>query len=161
MGTKPIDEDTYSAIHRLMPIVCIDVVVMVDDQVLLIKRDKEPAKGQYWFPGGRLLKDERVKDAAVRLVKAETNIQIKNQIYLDFDETVFEADPFGHEAGTHTVNLVFAARARSMDLIALVLDENHTKYELFDLDYIYNLYNDIDPYVRKFTVLAEAAFRRR
>lgn len=159
-GHTPIKDETYETIHRLMPIVCVDVVIMVEDKVLLIKRDKEPAKDQYWFPGGRLLKNESIKDAASRIVKSETNLNIFNILHLGFDETVFAEDPFGHGEGTHTVNHVYGARIKSMDLIALALDEHHTEYLLHELNDVF--YNDkMDSYVKKFTILAEAAYRRR
>ena len=157
---QPIKTDLYKTIHQLMPIVCVDVVVMVEDQVLLIKRAREPAKGQQWFPGGRLFRGELIKDAAQRIVKAETNLNIIKQQYLGFDETIFEEDPFDHGFGTHTVNHVFAAKVRSMELVAFALDDHHVSHELVKIDSICDK-KDLDPYVKKFIFLAEAALRRQ
>ena len=77
-----------------MPIICIDVVIMIENKVFLIKRDKEPAKNEYWFPGGRLIKNENVREAVGRIVKAETNLSIINQVYLDFVAVCLRYQPF-------------------------------------------------------------------
>ena len=152
---------TFKIIHELMPIVCIDVVIRIDGKFLLIKREKEPAKGQFWFPGGRLIKHEKIKDAAARIVKQETNLNIINQVFLDIDETIFDEDPFEHNGKTHTVNLVFAANVRAVDMMALALDEHHSDFKLYNSDFIYDKENNVHPYIKKFLILAEASFNRR
>ena len=44
------------------------------DRILLIKRGKEPSKGLYAFPGGRLEAEETAEDAVRREVMEETGI---------------------------------------------------------------------------------------
>ena len=49
--------ELYKRIHKTMPIPCVDVVIRHKDRFLLCKRKNEPAKGLYWFVGGRVLKE--------------------------------------------------------------------------------------------------------
>jgi colanic acid biosynthesis protein WcaH len=62
----------YKKFLEQMPVVCIDAIIMNNNgQYLLIKRKNEPLKGDYWVPGGRLLKNETLNDAVLRKVKEE------------------------------------------------------------------------------------------
>ena len=70
-----IPDDIYSLIVRSMPISCVDL--LVEDQegkVLLVKRAYEPAKGQWWFPGGRIHYQELRHKAAKRKLKEECGL---------------------------------------------------------------------------------------
>lgn len=62
-----------------MPIPCVDLLV-VDNagNILLVKRQNEPAKGQWWFPGGRVYYKEKRRDAAIRKLKEECNLNAIN-----------------------------------------------------------------------------------
>jgi ADP-ribose pyrophosphatase YjhB (NUDIX family) len=52
-----------------MPIVCVDLMVVdIAGRLLLLRRRDEPAKGHWWFPGGRLhLGETRAQSAARKL----------------------------------------------------------------------------------------------
>lgn len=51
-----IPDKLYNQIMKLMPIVSIEAVIMIDEGLLLLRRKNEPAKGEWWFPGGRIKK---------------------------------------------------------------------------------------------------------
>ena len=57
----------------------VDIVVFTviksELYVLLIRRKKEPFKGQYALPGGYVEKDESLEDAALRELEEETNVK--------------------------------------------------------------------------------------
>jgi colanic acid biosynthesis protein WcaH len=146
-------------IHRTMPIICVDCVISVEDKILLVKRKREPMKGSWWFPGGRLLRGERLSQAVSRIVKGEININLSGKpVLLGHDETEFEADPFGHGEGTHTVNFVYASKATMLSIMRVVLDENHIAHSTFTFEEIYG--SNMHPYVKRFTALAEGVFRQ-
>lgn len=153
-----IPSELYSRIHQLMPIVCVDTVVFSDGKIFLVSRADEPEKGQWWFPGGRIIRDERLSAASQRITKGETGIDINRIQYLGYDETAFSTDPFGHGCGTHTVNFVFSARAAELALFNIILDDNHVTYSTFSFEEIYQ--SNMHPYIKKFTALAEGVFRR-
>jgi hypothetical protein len=112
-----------------MPIICVDIVVNTNDRILLVKRDKEPEK--------------------------ETGISVVEPYCLGYDETIFDADPFGHDKGTHTINFVFAAKAPTLKQIAL--DANHVACSVFTPEEIYG--SGVHSYIKKFTSL-EGVFRK-
>ena len=70
-----ISPEEYSKIISLIPLPCVDLVVKnKHEEILLVKRYNEPAKGQWWTPGGRVLFGETRKDAAVRKLKEECGV---------------------------------------------------------------------------------------
>jgi len=56
---------------------CVDIIVRVGDEVLLIKRSKDPFKDMYAYPGGRVeMTDRDLEFAARRELLEETGINI-------------------------------------------------------------------------------------
>ncbi len=110
--TEFIPAALYRRILEAMPIPCVDVVLAGRGTFLLVKRKNMPAKGKWWFLGGRVLKDERLHTAVARKVKEETGIaNIKIKKLLAARETMFRTSVFG--PSTHSVNLVFLVEAVS------------------------------------------------
>jgi colanic acid biosynthesis protein WcaH len=70
-----IPKDIYAQIVRLMPIPCVDLLVEDSaERLLLIRRANDPAKGQWWFPGGRVHYLETRVQAAKRKLKEECGL---------------------------------------------------------------------------------------
>ena len=70
-----IPEALFSQILQVMPIPCVDILVVNEKgDVLLVLRRNEPAAGQWWFPGGRVLFGELRCDAAKRKLEEECGI---------------------------------------------------------------------------------------
>ena len=59
------------------PIIGVGGIVFLDDQVLLIKRGKEPSLGQWSIPGGVVRIGETLKEAVVREVLEETHLDVE------------------------------------------------------------------------------------
>ncbi|MEM3519039.1 MAG: NUDIX hydrolase [Candidatus Hadarchaeales archaeon] len=78
-----------------MPVVMVDVVIVSQDGVILVKRKKEPFKGKWAIPGGFVEYGERVEDAAKREAREETGLEVEILrilgVYSDPDR-----DPRGH-----------------------------------------------------------------
>lgn len=71
-----IPSDLYSQILGCIPIPCVDLLVIDNSgYILLIKRQYEPARGQWWFPGGRVFYKEKRRDAAIRKLKEECDLE--------------------------------------------------------------------------------------
>ena len=69
---KKIPDKLYKRILQVIPIACVDLLVInPKNEILLLKRKNQPSKGQWWFPGGRVHFMETRKHAATRKLKEE------------------------------------------------------------------------------------------
>ena len=113
-----------------MPVVCIDAIIMNNKgQYLLIKRKNEPLKGDYWVPGGRLLKNETLNDAVLRKVKEELGIESHVVMPIGVYEDFFDKSPLNPENGLHTISIVYLIIAGSENIC---IDEQSDDWGWFD-----------------------------
>ncbi len=68
----------YDASKYAHPSVTVDIIIIKDQRVLLIKRGGHPCLGKLAFPGGFVEPDEDVYTAAVRELKEETSLSAMN-----------------------------------------------------------------------------------
>jgi ADP-ribose pyrophosphatase len=59
------------------PAVGVGAVIVRDGSVLLVRRGREPGRGLWSLPGGRLKCGERLKDAVEREVREETGLLVE------------------------------------------------------------------------------------
>ena len=59
------------------PQVAVGAIVMRDDKILLVKRGKDPNKGQWAIPGGSVQLGETLQEATEREVREETGLMVK------------------------------------------------------------------------------------
>ena len=109
---------------ELMPIVCVDAVVSYRDKYLVIKRTSWPAKDQFWLPGGRIWKNERIIDATLRKVKEETNLNAYYETFLTVEETFFEK---AENMTKHTVNITSLVAVKNIKNLSL--DGEHDEHK--------------------------------
>lgn len=95
------------------PFVAVGAFVWRDDKVLLIKRGKEPRKGEWSIPGGAQHVGETVEATAMREVMEETGIEIRVTGLLDVLDMIDRdnADDVRH----HYTLIDFMAEALSGD----------------------------------------------
>ena len=58
------------------PIVAVGVIIREGDRIVLIRRDKEPSRGCWTFPGGAVELGESLHDAARREAWEETGLEV-------------------------------------------------------------------------------------
>ncbi|MGD9366400.1 MAG: NUDIX hydrolase [Desulfobacteraceae bacterium] len=75
------------------PRLAVGAIVFKDDKVLLVKRGRPPAKGQWAIPGGNVKLGESLQKAAQREIFEETGItiQVREPVYT-FDAIVKDND---------------------------------------------------------------------
>ena len=119
-----ISSNYYEKIIDLIPICCVDVIIVSDDKYLLIKRRKNPEKNKWWVPGGRIFKGERIKTCALRKAKEEAGLKCSFVKILGIYETFFDKGIYGKPL--HTINVMCLLKKKGNNNIEL--DNNHSDY---------------------------------
>ena len=83
----------FDQIVKLMPIVSVEAIIVMDKSLLFLRRKNEPAKGEWWFAGGRIRKEESLKETLVREVK-EVGLKISAYKLINAYSRVF---PMRHD----------------------------------------------------------------
>ena len=142
---KCLDSDLYAAVVRHTVVCCVDIVLVRRNpesrrrECLLALRASEPAKGIWWWPGGRLLKGETFFDTAVRKAKQEAGLdasQVRPVQVLGVWNTFFPLSSWDTDQikGTQTVNAIVLVEVILDDLVTDVrLDAQHDNFRWISL----------------------------
>lgn len=151
-----LDKSIFSTVIASTPLVSIDLVITnAQGQALLGERLNRPARGFWFVPGGRILKNECLANAFERLTREELGQSFSieqarllgpfDHFYVDnvfTDET--QRLP-GENVGTHYVALAYAL-VLDVELECLPVAIQHERYRWFDMDKL-----KIDAMVHKHT----------
>lgn len=125
---KLIPKALYTKILEVIPVPCVDAVVVCDGAFLLGKRTNHPKKGEWWIPGGRVLKNESLEGAITRKLKEELSIKrltVGKQLWTA--STPFKRSQQGPPA--HTINTVYLVTLPSRKIG--VGDGQHGEFKWF------------------------------
>jgi colanic acid biosynthesis protein WcaH len=142
-GPRPIDDDDFARIIRCAPLVSIDIIVR-DPQgyALLGLRVNEPARGKYFVPGGAIRKNETIRAAFARILKAEIRIKasLDDATFVGVFEHFYDTNRFGNpEYGTHYVVLAYEIILPERPLIET--DSQHSNVQWMSKDDILSAEN--------------------
>ena len=130
-----LDQVSFSKVIESTPLVSIDLVVInTQGQALLGKRLNRPAKGFWFVPGGRILKDEALAAGFKRLTIDELGQAFTiDQVSLlgPFDH-FYDDCIFGDDISTHYVAIAFVLKLEC-ELDNLPLNVQHGRYKWFDI----------------------------
>ena len=70
------------------PMIGISALILRDERMLLVKRSKEPSKGKWSIPGGRLELGETISEAVMREVLEECDVQIEIVRVIDVTDNI-------------------------------------------------------------------------
>lgn len=124
--------DLYKIILDNIPVLCVDLVILKNKKVFLIKRKNKPCEGIYWVQGGRMYKNESMEDCGKRRTASELAIpidKIKIKKCLGTFSTEFKDSHQG--SASHTVNVTFLAE---IDDMPLSFDADHSDGKWFDVN---------------------------
>jgi colanic acid biosynthesis protein WcaH len=130
-----LDNDLFSTVIANTPLVSIDLVVKNNrGQTLLGQRLNRPAKGFWFVPGGRILKDEALSTAFKRLTIAELGeeFSIEQASLLGPYDHFYDDNVFGDEFTTHYVAIAYVLII-DHELSHLPVDIQHGTYQWFDI----------------------------
>jgi colanic acid biosynthesis protein WcaH len=133
-----IEEKLYKKIITVLPIPCVDLVVENQKgKILLLKRRNEPAKDQWWFPGGRIHFGELRKEAAVRKLREECGL------LSDFFNEIGTYDLILHSFDnqiSHAITTVYHCKIESCE--GLKIDNQSVAFKWNHINYWINTLED-------------------
>ncbi len=145
-GTLP--QDDWETILRNVPIVSVDLVVRQGDGIILGKRANEPARGEWFIPGGRVHKHEQLETAVHRIARDELGTDVEIDRQLGVYEHFYQTAEVSGVDGKHYVPIAYVVSTTGEDVSP---DSQHSQLSQFTPPF-----EDVDlhPYVR--TYLADA-----
>ena len=129
-----LDNHTFRTVLKNTPLVSIDICLVYENKMLLGKRNREPLKGQWFTPGGRILKNESWQDCLRRVAHSELGFSVDDIgafVLMGVWDHFYPNSAIDNDISTHYVNLphyCFLARQP-----VLVPDDQHEGLEWFDL----------------------------
>ena len=125
-----IGKKLYKNIVSIMPIPCVDLLLIHRKVFLLGLRKNKPLKNRWCFPGGRILKGEPLISAVYRKLKNETGLDKKDVVsvgFLTFKDVFYSDSEF--DSAMHNINLIYKISIKTPD--NLKPDSQHSNLKWF------------------------------
>jgi colanic acid biosynthesis protein WcaH len=106
-----LSKAVYRRMLSVMPVVCVDMVVVCDDQFVLVKRANAPHQGKWFVPGGRMTKNETLHEAVQRKLFEETGVRAAAPQLIAVAEH-FNVPGYLANQDTHILSFAFLTRVR-------------------------------------------------
>jgi hypothetical protein len=126
--TNRIGLDEYIAIHSAFPIVCHDLYVTkkvpntIEEGVLIVSRNQNPAKGELWCLGGRVTRGLSTEDSLRGKVFAEAKVIPQELDFIGASRHSWRTNAFENGRGTDTPCLTYTGFTAD----EITLDDDHT-----------------------------------
>lgn len=114
-----LDAHTFTTVIASTPLVSIDLLVENGKgEFLLGKRLNQPAKGYWFVPGGRVLKNESLNEAFRRITRDELGVILKRPqaSFKGVYEHFYHDFVFGSSTSTHYIVLAFYLKIEKENL---------------------------------------------
>ena len=128
LNDQHIPTETFATCLENIPQPCVDVVVEYEDGILLTRRQNEPAKDEWFWPGSRLYKGERLDDAAERVAEEELGLTSVATERLGVSEHFWDTSSVDGVDSRHTIPIVY--RIVPDDGAKITLDDQHDAYRV-------------------------------
>lgn len=132
-GKGWIEESLFKKIRQLLPTASVDILAVNKGKLLIMLRNSEPAKDQWFTPGGRIRYGETLEQAVLRKLHDETGLKAmrleKKGVMTHFYPTV------------HYVTVFFRV---DVEDDKVVLNEEHRAFR-----WISELEDSLHPYVKQ------------
>lgn len=142
-----IPDEEWATIVRNVPVVSVDLLVETPRGVLLVERANRPARGEWFVPGGRVRKGERLARAVDRVARGELGVEVEIEASLGAYEHLYEDAEVEGAGGKHYLANGFHVRT---DATGFDLDDQHGAARLFR-----TFPADLHPYVRAYLEAAD------
>lgn len=114
-----LESTIFSVVIESTPLVSIDLVVKNHSrEYLLGRRLNRPARGYWFVPGGRVLKNERISEAFSRVTAMELGkeFDLENADFLGTYEHFYSDSAVNDSISTHYVVLAYEIELETMEL---------------------------------------------
>lgn len=149
-----IPDDAWRTIVEHVPIVSVDLVVLHEGKLVLGKRQNAPAKGEWFVPGGRLHKHERLDDAVHRIAEEELGVNVVIRERLGAYEHHYENAALDDVGGKHYIANGFVVTAAERPDVN---DAQHSDLRLFE-SASDSLHENVRAYLRDSKELSDLGF---
>lgn len=150
--TRPLLEaHIFATVVASAPLVAIDLIVEdAQGAVLLGLRNNPPAKGYWFVPGGRIRKDETLKNAFARIAQDELGLhaQMTQSRFIGIYEHFYDTN-FNGTVGASTHYLVLAHRLQIARESLQLPHEQHSQYSWMQPNQIMQR-QDVHPYTQAY-----------
>ena len=139
-----LDGEIFKTVIENTPLVSVDLVVKQKGKILLGMRRNAPAKGFWFTPGGRVLKNERISEAIRRIAKLELGMEpTARPKFIGVFEHLYE-DGIFEGVSTHYLNLAYETDLPGLESLP---GEQHSDYRWFGLNELTECAK-VHPYVK-------------
>jgi len=128
-GEEYIDQETWGTIVQSMPIPSVDLVVKCPEGILLGKRANEPAKGEWFVPGGRIQKGEPLQEAVHRIAEEELGIEVTIERSLGAYDHFYEISDVPESGGKHYIAHAYVVSTTDCTVVG---DDQHSELQVFE-----------------------------
>jgi colanic acid biosynthesis protein WcaH len=128
-----LTDQAFLAIVDATPLVSIDFVIRNErGQALLGKRLNRPAKDFWFAPGGRIRKNERVRDALKRISQRELGVTVSEARLIGAFDHIYD-DNFLGEPRVNTHYVVLGHECRLPQDAVIQADDQHSELKWWDV----------------------------
>jgi len=143
-----LEKELFSSIIENTPLISIDLIIKDSEgKILLGQRINKPAKNSWFVPGGRIYKDEKIKDAFKRITKDEIGkeFDISNSSFKGVYQHFYDDNVFNDNFSTHYIVLGFELVIKEELSLGTIQHEKYkwfTQDELLKSDEVYSYVKD-------------------
>lgn len=144
-----LSEEVWRTVVTHVPIMSVDLVVTHEGGVVLGRRTNQPGRGEWFVPGGRVRKGERLTEAVHRVARTELGVEIDIERRLGVDEHFWDTTEFQDTDGKHHVTVAY--------VVTVVADRFQPDGQHDDLRVFEPPFDEVDlhPYVERYLRKAE------
>ena len=146
-----IDDEAFTDALSILPLISIDLIVKnYQGDILLGLRNNSPAKGEWFVPGGRIKRMEKIKQAFERLTESELGfkIDINKTSLIGIFEHMYPNSAYSENIGVHYISIGVLIENKSLNINNLPICQ-HNEYKWFTLEEIQTL-DTVHPRTKEF-----------
>lgn len=125
----------FKEVVKNAPLIALDLIVIDEEgRVLLGLRNNNPGIGLWSVPGGRIYKNETLKDAFKRISQNELGLAVDvNSIWFRGVYEHFYQESFFNGANINTHYITIACEIKLAKTDGIALNSQHKQYKFFEI----------------------------